>query len=33
MGFSDSYVAELWNTTEDEIYELQAKGSSSRSIK
>lgn len=21
MGFSDSYVAELWNTTEDEIYE------------
>ena len=21
MGFSDSYVAELWNTTEDDIYE------------
>ena len=25
MGFSDSYVAELWNRTEDEIYELRCK--------
>ena len=23
MGFSDSYVAELWNKTEDEIYQLR----------
>ncbi len=25
MGFSDSYVAELWKTTEDDIYERRAK--------
>ena len=24
-GFSDSYIAELWNTTEDEIYNLRRK--------
>ena len=23
MGFSDSYIAELWNTSEDEIYKLR----------
>ena len=25
MGFSDSYIAELWNTTEDDIYERRIK--------
>ncbi len=25
MGFSDSYMAELWNTSEDEIYKLRKK--------
>lgn len=25
MGFSDSYLAELWNTTEDSIYEMRCK--------
>lgn len=25
LGFSDSYIAELWNTTEDDIYERRVK--------
>ncbi len=25
MGFSDSYIAELWGTTEDSVYELRCK--------
>ena len=26
MGFSDSYIAELWNTTEDEVYGWRVRG-------
>ena len=25
MGFSDSYIAELWHRTEDEVYELRCR--------